>query len=69
MERKEIEKEFKTIDKIQKKYINMLTTHMKLKKEDRNSSWESDRRMLFHLTGALSMARAAFAGYVKNNLE
>ena len=61
----ELEKDLEIITELQCKYSKMLREHMSLKKEQRKDSWDIIRTKLFHLNGTLSMARSAFATYIK----
>lgn len=61
---KELLKDFQTIKVLQEKYMTKLKKHMSLKKYERKESWNKERNILFHLCGALSMARNGFSAYI-----
>ena len=62
---KELEKDWETIASLQQKYYDLLCEHMRLKKDKRDISWGVTRTLLFHVQGALSMARNAFASQTR----
>lgn len=63
----ELESDKTIIFNLQKKYHSFLIEHMKKKKSERDSSWDKARNMLFHISGALSMAGNGIRSYIKDD--
>lgn len=51
------------IERLTRKYTKLLQKHMSLRKEERDADWDKKRTMLFHINGALCMARGAYLTY------
>ena len=65
IEQLEFDKEI--IFALQRKYQNFLREHMRKKKAERDCTWNETRNMLFHVSGALSLASSSFRSYIKKN--
>ena len=65
LEQLEFDKEI--IFALQRKYQAFLREHMSKKKTERDCTWDKTRNMLFHVSGALSMAGSSFRSYIKKN--
>jgi len=63
----ELESDKTIIFNLQKKYHSFLIEHMKKRKNERDSSWNKTRNMLFHISGALSMAGNGIRSYLKDD--
>ena len=51
---------------LQSKYRSLLSGHMRMKKHERDATWDKTRSMLFHIYGACSMLANGFRSYVKD---
>ena len=52
---------------LQSKYRSLLSGHMKMKKPERDATWDKTRSMLFHIYGACSLLASSFRSYVKDD--